>query len=487
MADSRRAAERLVNQMQHVVEAQRRVIYFLLSLIAAFLTTYFVSTHEAGFTEVQQFVLFILVFAVALWISEAIPPFSVGLLIVGLLIFLLGRSGANQQGTPNYIDVETFARTWSDSVIWIMLGGFFLAEALKKTGLDKDLFRFSVSNIGDKPQNIVLGIMLVTAVASMVISNTATAAMMIASISPFIHQIGSERNISKVLLIAVPSAAAIGGMGTIIGSPPNVIAVDAINSMLADRGPEGFKIGFLEWMLAGVPVMLFLLLVFWQVLIRYYAIKKEKIILELPPKDVPSSRGEAFQKRMVLGVLITTVLLWLTSSLHGIPAAAVSGIPIIFLPMVSIVTGEDVRKLPWETLMLVAGGLSLGLAIKESGLASFFVEKLQDQHFNHIFLTVVFALATVLFSNVMSNTATATILIPVASIIPGVDPIPIAIIIGLCASCSLFLPVSSPPNAIAFSTGFLKQSDFRLGGTVLGLLGPLVAILWVSFLLSLFF
>jgi sodium-dependent dicarboxylate transporter 2/3/5 len=395
------------------------------------------------------------------------------------LIFLLSQSSDNQVGDPEYIDVKRFVDTWSNSVIWLMLSGFFLAEALKKTGLDKDLFRFSVSRFGQQPRQVVLGIMLVTGVASMIMSNTATTAMMIASIMPFIHKIGPDTNMSKVLLIGVPTAAAVGGMGTIIGSPPNVIAVDAINHILQNRGAETFRIGFLEWMILGVPVALLLILMFWYMLLRTYDIRTESVDLELEPGTQELNPIEKWQKKVVIGVLSVTVLLWLTGNWHGIPAAAVSAIPIICLPMVSIITGDDVRQLPWDTLMLVAGGLSLGLAIKESGLAEFFVSKLQHFSFNAYILMLLFAFATVLFSNIMSNTATATILIPIASILPGVDSVALAVVIGLSASCALFLPVSTPPNAIAFSTGYLKQSDFRLGGSLVGLIGPILAIIWV--------
>ena len=482
MADSRRAAERLTNRMQDVVESQRRVIYFLSSLVLAFLATFFMAEQSAEITQVQQYVLFILIFAVSLWVTEAIPPFAVGLLIVGLLIFLLGRSGVNEPGDPNYIKVERFAQTWSNSVIWLLLGGFFLAEGLKKTGLDRALFKISVSYVGDNPRRLLLGLMMVTAIASMVMSNTATTAMMLASITPFIHQVGSTKNISKMLLIGIPAAAAIGGMGTIIGSPPNVIAVDAINNYLEGTGGSSFRVGFLEWMLVGVPVALLLVVVFWQALLRRYPLTVTKVNIQLEEtedQNDPLNPVHKFRRQTVLGVLVSTILLWLTGNFTGIPAAAVSAIPIIVLPMVSIVTADDVRELPWDTLMLVAGGLSLGLAISESGLARLMVSQLEALSFYQYLFMVVFALVTVFLSNIMSNTAAATILIPIAAIVPGVDPVSMSMIIGLCASCALFLPVSTPPNAIAFSTGFVDQKDFRLGGVLIGGLGPVVAIGWV--------
>ena len=482
MADSRRAAaERMVNKMQLVVQAQQRIIYFLGSLILALVVTHFVTISEENFTQIQQYVLFILILAVALWVTEAIPPFAVGLLIVGLLIFLLGRAADNDITSENYIDVQRFADTWSNSVIWLLLGGFFLAEGLKKTSLDKSLFRIGVSRVGNNPRHLLLGMMMVTAIASMVISNTATTAMMLASITPFIDEQGPDKPIARSLLIGIPAAAAIGGMGTIIGSPPNVIAVDAINNLL-ESDDSSITIGFLEWMIFGIPVAITLIVGFWWILIRKMKISIEPMDITIPAKYKPFSTIDKYQRRFVIWVLIATVLLWLTGNLHGIPAAAISGIPIIFLPMVSILNGEDVRKLPWDTLMLVAGGLSLGIAINESGLAEFFVDKLRAFSFNHYVLIVIFAWATVLFSNIMSNTATATILIPIAILLPGIEPVSMSIIIGLSASCALFLPVSTPPNAIAFSSGYLKQSDFRLGGTWIGLLGPILAILWVLLL-----
>ena len=142
--------------------------------------------------------------------------------------------------------------------------------------------------------------------------------------------------------------------------------------------------------------------------------------------------------------------------------------------MSGIVTADDVRKLPWDTLMLVAGGLALGLAIKETGLADYYVEKIAEFDLNFIVLVLLFAFLTVILSNVMSNTATATVLIPLAIILTYQNPIVLPLVIGLSASTALFLPISTPPNAIAYSTGKLDQRDFRYGGLVLGILGPLI-------------
>ena len=144
--------------------------------------------------------------------------------------------------------------------------------------------------------------------------------------------------------------------------------------------------------------------------------------------------------------------------------------------MFRILSGDDVRKLPWDTLMLVAGGLSLGLAIKETGLAQYYVSLLQDYDLNFYALIVVFSALTIVFSNFMSNTATATILIPIAIILVSQNAEILPLVIGFSASCALFLPISTPPNAIAFSTGKIIQKDFRYGGIVAGLTGPIIII-----------
>jgi sodium-dependent dicarboxylate transporter 2/3/5 len=179
---------------------------------------------------------------------------------------------------------------------------------------------------------------------------------------------------------------------------------------------------------------------------------------------------------------LLTLVLWLTGNIHGIPASAVSLLPIMTLTMFSIITGDDVRKLPWDTLMLVAGGLSLGLAIQETGLAAYYVNLLNDYDLNFYMLVVVFSLLTVLLSNFMSNTATTTILIPIAIILVSTNIAVLPIVIALSASTALFLPISTPPNAIAFSTGRLSQKDFRFGGIVAGLIGPLIIIGFVLLL-----
>ena len=470
---------RYLKKFQHVVDIQQKIIYFLLSAIFAFVMTYWINSPELD--QAQVYVLFLLFFSIGLWVTEAVPPFAVGLLIFGFLVFALGGYYAeiDPENASKY--VAKYVQTWSNSVIWLMLGGFVMAEAMQKVGLDKTLFKMTISKFGSKPRNVLLGIMLVTAIFSMIMSNTATTAMMIAAVIPFINTLDRNAPFAKALLIGIPAAASLGGMGTIIGSPPNAIAVDAMSN-------HGVQFGFLEWMMIGFPVAVIMVFLFWLFLISRFVPKVSTINLDFLDDLETNNNSRIFiiKRKIVLGVLLLTLVLWLTGNVHGIPASAVSLLPIMLLTLLGIVSGNDVRKLPWDTLMLVAGGLSLGLAIQETGLAEHYVKLLNNYDLNLYALMAVFSLLTVILSNFMSNTATTTILIPIAIILVSSNQVILPLVIGLSASAALFLPISTPPNAIAFSTGKLEQKDFRAGGLFAGILGPVVIIIMVLIMNALF-
>ncbi|MEB3475925.1 SLC13 family permease [Pasteurella multocida] len=449
----------------------RRFLFFCISILFALLMTILLS--DASFTKVQNYVLFLLFFAISLWVTEAIPPFSVSILIVGFLVFVMGKSEA--------YDAIQYLQTWSDSVIWLFLGGFFLAEAMKKTKLDLLLLKAVLPKFGNNPVYVLWGLMLVTAIMSMLMSNTATTAMMIATISPLFTRLNESSNLSKALLLGIPAAASVGGMGTIIGSAPNAIAVGALEKL-------GHPISFLEWMMVGTPLALILLFIFWRVLVKKYEINKTESLdfsfLQETPA-IHSNRVEFLHKIIVLVILAVTLFCWLMSKWIGIPVAAASGIPIVGLTITGVLSEKDIRQLPWDTLMLVAGGLALGLAIEEQRIAAHFVEQISHIQVSFIMLLSLFGFITVILSNFMSNTAATTILIPMGvsllAMVGGNDihPMILPLVIGLSASCALFLPVSTPPNAIAFSTGLIKQSEFRLGGVIIGFLGPILSMLWI--------
>jgi solute carrier family 13 (sodium-dependent dicarboxylate transporter), member 2/3/5 len=448
----------------------KKLVMFLLSLFLAIVITLLI--REPGFTDSQVYVLFLLFFAIGLWLTEAIPAFAVSLFIIAFLVFALGNKYFNS--APE--DIAPYVNTFSSSVIWLMLGGFFLAAAMTKTKLDQALFRMTLKISGTNPRNLLIGLMLTTMVASMLMSNTATTAMVIAAIMPLLASLGKKSGFSKALLLGIPIAAATGGMGTIIGTPPNAIAAGALEN-------AGHPIDFIDWMKYGVPLTLALTAISCFVLIRMFIKDKSPISLDFLKKQENSTSPEfTRQRRIVLVVIIITVALWLTSSLHGIKTAAVCAVPLVILTLTRVMEGKDIRELPWDTLLLVAGGLSLGIALEQTGLLNHYAQKLITMDINNIVLMFIFAFITMLVSNIMSNTAASTVMIPLGmAILVGFEK-EIALIIAFSASTAMFLPVSSPPNAIAYSTGLIEQKDFRIGGILVGVLGPLLAILWVLLL-----
>lgn len=446
---------------------QKGVTMFLLALFTAAGITFILK--EPGFSDSQVYVLFLLFFAIGLWLTEAVPAFAVSLLIIAFLVFALGNEHLNSN--PEKIDL--YVQTFSSSVIWLMLGGFFLAVAMTKTKLDEALFRFTVKISGSKPRNLLFGLMAMTMFASMLMSNTATTAMVIASIMPLLAALDRNSGFTRAVLLGIPIAAATGGMGTIIGTPPNAIAVGVLEN-------AGFSIGFIDWMKFGVPVALALTAISYVVLSRRFLHDNTPLSLTfMENQDTIVSDGFILQRRIVSGVIIVTVALWLTTEIHGIKVAAICAVPLTVLTLTRILDGKDVQALPWDTLLLVAGGLSLGLALENTGLLGHYAEKLLQFNVSTPVLIGIIAFFTMLVSNIMSNTAASTVMIPLGMAILTGFQMEIALVVALAASTAMFLPVSSPPNAIAYSTGLLEIKDFRLGGTLVGLLGPLLAIAWV--------
>jgi solute carrier family 13 (sodium-dependent dicarboxylate transporter), member 2/3/5 len=443
------------------------VIYFLLSFIAALVFTFLLK--EPGFTDSQVYVIFLLFFAIGLWLTEAIPAFAVSLLIIAYLVFTLGNKYLNS--APE--NIEKYAQTFSSSMIWLLLGGFFLAAAMTKTKLDRILFKYTLKISGTNPRHLLIGLMGTTMAASMLMSNTATTSMIIASILPLLASLGKKSGIAKALLLGIPLAAATGGIGTIIGTPPNAIGAGALKN-------AGIIVEFLDWMKFGIPVSIALTAVGCIALIRIYIKDTTPISLDfLENQTIETTEESTLKRNIVAVVIVVTVGLWLTTSLHGLTVASICAVPLVMLTVTGVLEGKDIQGLPWDTLLLVAGGLSLGLALEQTGLLNYYANMLIAMKLNTMVLIFVFAYLTMLVSNIMSNTAASTVMIPLGmAILPDLK-LEVAMIIAISASTAMFLPVSTPPNAIAFSTGLLEQKDFRLGGILVGLLGPLLAILWV--------
>jgi sodium-dependent dicarboxylate transporter 2/3/5 len=277
-------------------------LLFLACLAAALGLTF--ALREPGFSQSQTYVLFLLFLSIGLWLTEAIPPFSVGLFILAYLVFALGNKWFNSEPQA----IAKYVNTFSSSVIWLMLGGFFLASALTKTGLDQKLFRFTLRMSGTTPRRILLGLMVTTMFASMLMSNTATTAMVVASTMPLLTRMGKDSGLTRSLLVGIPLAASVGGMGTIIGSPPNIIAAGALENI-------GLSVDFLRWMLYGFPLAIFLSAVAYLVLVRLFLKDNRPLTAELlAGKELDSVATSRSSKTIVLVVLVVTLLLWMTTS-----------------------------------------------------------------------------------------------------------------------------------------------------------------------------
>lgn len=450
---------------------RKAIISFVLCFFAALGLTMLIK--EPAFTDSQVYVLFLLFFSIGLWLTEAIPAFSVSLFIIAYLVFALGNKHINS--APE--NISAYAQTFSSSVIWLMLGGFFLSSAMTKTKLDEALFKFTIKISGSKPRNLLIGLMTTTMLASMLMSNTATSAMVIAAVTPLIVSLGKQSGVSKALLLGIAIAATTGGMGTIIGTPSNAIAAGALENI-------GIHVDFIQWMKYGFPLALVLTALACLTLIMIFIKDNTSISMDFLKKTNVTEPTASFklQRNIVIAVILVTVGLWLTTSLHGLTVASICAVPLVILTLTGVLEGKDVQQLPWDTLLLVAGGLSLGLAMEKTGLLTYYANQLLVMEVNSYMLIFILAFATMLFSNIMSNTATSTVMIPLGIAILVTLKMEITLIIALAASTAMFLPVSTPPNAIVFSTGLLQQKDFRIGGILIGLAGPILIILWVLLL-----
>ena len=446
------------------------VTWFLLSFGIALALTLLLK--EPGFNDSQLYVLFLLFFSVGLWITEAIPAFAVSLFIIAYLVFALGNKYFNSQ--PE--NIEEYVRTFSDSIIWLLLGGFFLAKAMAKTKLDVSLFRFTLKIAGTNPRNLLIGIMTTTMIASMLLSNTATTTMVLAMVMPLIGSLGKNSGVTKALLLGIPVASTAGGMATIIGTPANAIAVGALQK-------AGITVEFLDWMVYGVPIAIVITAVSCIALIKKYIRDKSPISTSfMDDLHSDTSKESLLKRKIVIAVILVTVGLWLTSSLHGIKAASVCAIPLVVLTLTRVLDGKDMQSLPWDTLLLVAGGLSLGLALDHTGLLEHYAKILITLQLNSMVLLSLFGFSAMLLATVMTNSTTSALMIPICMVILPSLKLEASLVVALSSSAALLLLASSPSNAIVFNTGMLEQKDFRLTGILFGLLGPLLAILWVIFM-----
>lgn len=471
MLDTRREVARLWGQLEF--SSPRALAKILAVALAAFLLAILPEWH--GLSDGGRWTFFILLLAGGLWVTEAIPSFAVAILIIGLEILILGHPGGVYAEGPK--DWEIFVQPWASPIMWLFLGGFVLGQAAQTTGIDRIFARYVLQWFGTRPGSILLGAMSITFIFSMFMSNTATTAMMMSVMAPLVASMDKRDPTAKAILLGVPFAANVGGMGTIIGSPPNAIAA----GLLAETA----QIDFLRWMLAGFPPALLLLVIAWIFLQRNYRGQTEMIdIRGLDWETRTGAQLPMWKRLLVLPVFLITVLLWMTGPVHHMPTAVVSFIPITLFAITGILRVNEIRSLQWDVLLLLAGGLSLGVAIRETGLAVWLVNLLPAERLGAMAMAFVLAYATTILSNFMSNTAATNILAPIAMALAAGFEAAVVIPLALGASSAMCLPISTPPNAIAYASGRLESRDFLKGGILLGTLGPALAVLWLWWLLG---
>jgi sodium-dependent dicarboxylate transporter 2/3/5 len=340
---------------------------------------------------------------------------------------------------------------------------------MQKHGLDEFIALSILEKTGTDPKKVLLGLMAVTAFLSMWMSNTASTAIMLPigmiilaknKLKPLKSSYG------KALALGIAYAATIGGIGTIVGTPPNAIAV----KFLADNGVH---INFLQWMYYGLPVVLLLIPIAWVLMLAIFKPEVERL------KLAKRTDGMTREQKKVGLVFIVTAFLWLTTPWHGVASSTIAIVPIILLYALNLLAGKDFRQINWGALILVGSGLSLGTAIHASHLDAFIASLIElfianQPLFLVLLLTALFAIALTV---VAANTATAAVLVPI--VIPlalslGLDIKFLAILVGIAVSLDFIVPVGTPPSAIAYSSGYIKVKDMVKAGIPLSLIGAVI-------------
>jgi len=406
------------------------------------------------------FVIFVM--AASLWVTELIPPYATAIMVIVLCVYLLGKPGGplqlEQTGQRSW---EMFLNPVASPVLVLFFGGFILAMGAAKHGFDVRLARAFITPFGPRPKWLLFGVIATTALFSMFMSNTATTAMMIAIVGPLLQNLDQRGPVKKMLVLAIPFAANIGGMGTLIGTPPNAVAA----SVLQQLGPA-YEISFLGWMVVGLPLVIVMGLILWGLLLLIFRPGPEPLDIRLP-EVIEVTPGLA----VVVATFTITVLLWLTQPLHGLPSAVVAMLPIAAFTAFNIIDRHDLKKLDWDVMILVAGGMTLGVAMKASGLSDLIVRDIPFARLPPLLVVAAIAVTTVVLSNFMSHTSASNLLIPIATAIATFSPRYGALAVALAASLAMSLPISTPPNAMAFATRAVSTREMFLCGTLISLVG----------------
>ncbi|MBQ9597113.1 MAG: SLC13/DASS family transporter [Bacteroidales bacterium] len=439
-------------------------------------------------TVVQQRVIALFVFAALMWIFEIIPNWTTSLLVIVISLLTISDKGIGFFCNPQYgqlVGFKSIMSAFADPVVMLFMGGFVLAIMAEKYGLDVTLARYLLKPFGTNPKMVLLGFLVVIAVFSMFMSNTATAAMMLAFLAPVLSALPSDDKGKIGLALSIPIAANLGGIGTPIGTPPNATAV----KFLAEAGAD---VTFGDWAMRMIPFVAIMLLVAWVLLQLFFPFKAKQIKLEIPE----NTRKTDWKTIVVWVTFIGTILLWATEKLTGINSNIVALIPLGVLTATGIFPKEDIKEINWSVLWLVAGGFALGTCLQGTGLAKVLINAIPFGSMSVILVLIVAGLVCYFLSNFISNSATAALLIPILIVVAEGMANPDAAnnaqflalggtqamisFIAVCASIAMLFPISTPPNAIASSTGLVETKDMAKVGIIIGAVGFVLGYLWLT-------
>ena len=463
------------------------VFTFFLALVPS---SFYGINPETGlpiFTLTQQRVIAIFVFTAMMWILEVIPTWTTSVVaIVSILLttsnkglgFLIAKE--NVGTLTNYKDIMA---AFADPVIMLFLGGFVLAFAATKVGLDVQLAKVMLKPFGTNPKTVLLGVLLVIGIFSMFMSNTATAAMMLTFLTPVLATLPKDGGGRISLALAIPIAANIGGMGTPIGTPPNAIALGALQE-------AGYNITFAGWMLRMVPYVILMLVIAWFLLMKLYPFKAKSIELKIEGQEV---KVTPFQKYVVWVTFALTIILWVGESIFKINSNIVAMIPFAVFSATGIMKARHLEHINWAVLWMVAGGFALGTALNQTGLASTLIKTIPFASWNALVVMLVGGFICYFLSNFISNSASANLVVPILIVVgkamagnPGFEAlggVPAMIIgVAIAASVAMCLPVSTPPNALAHSTGMITTKQMATVGIIMGVVGLTLGYLMLIFI-----
>lgn len=439
-------------------------------------------------TAVQQRVIALFVFAALMWMFEIIPNWTTSLLVIVLSLLMVSDKGLAFLCTPEagkLVGYKSIMSAFADPIVMLFLGGFVLAIMASKYGLDVTLARFLLKPFGKNPKWVLLGFLVVIAVFSMFMSNTATAAMMLAFLAPVLASLPEDDKGRIGLALAIPVAANLGGIGTTIGTPPNATAV----GFLAENG---INVTFAEWAMHMIPFVLIMILIAWVLLQVLFPFKTKELVLNIPP----SERKTDWKTYVVWITFAVTILLWATEALTGVSSNVVALIPLAVFSATGLFGKDDIKEINWTVLWLVAGGFALGTDMNGTGLAKVLIEAIPFGGMPVLLIFIIAGLVCYFLSNFISNSATAALLIPILIVVAMAMNDPSAannaaflawggthamiIFVATCASVAMLFPISTPPNAIASSTGLVPTNEMTKVGIIIGIIGLVFGFFWLT-------